>query len=197
MDLKDEYAFKRKVILQEDKEKHQQYLENEKRDQTKENSGSFEDYIKALNIINKLEVNEENSLLRLSQMTEKTNQFNFNKISYSEMGLKSYIKNGNYIISYSSADKFGDYGIIGLALLEIKENNAKLENMLMSCRALGKGIENSFYNDILQFLEEKSITLSEIEFKITEKNKPAEQFYNNIFNQYFNGSEFKKITNNI
>ena len=62
-------------------------------------------------------------MLRLSQMTEKTNQFNFNKISYSEMGLKTYIKNGNYIISYSSADKFGDYGIIGLALLEIKENS--------------------------------------------------------------------------
>ncbi len=115
-------------------------------------------------------------------MTAKTNQFNFNKISYSVNDLKGFTKKKDTIYSCSASDIHGDYGIIGLAIVcfEEKTNNAQLHNLLLSCRALGRGIENSFHNFILNDLKVQDKIITLIEFKKTDRNQPAEDFYKQI-----------------
>lgn len=177
LSMKESFLFKRKRVLQADKEKHQQYLQEQQRKQLREQT-SFEDYIQSLNIVTTIAVNELKDVDRYAQMTEKTNQFNFNKIAYSPEDLKDFVNQGHYLIGLSMSDKFGDYGIIGLALLKIDKTASTftLHNFLMSCRALGRNVENDFYAQILALMDEKGLQLGKIEFSKTERNKPAQSF---------------------
>jgi FkbH-like protein len=118
---------------------------------------------------------------RLSQMTGKTNQFNFNKRPYNEDELNTFIRNGR-IYSLKVSDKYGDYGTVGLIMIEISGKTAILENYLMSCRALGKQIEYKFYDEVLSQLSEEGIELKELRFKTNEKNIPAQTFLKSIQN---------------
>lgn len=180
LNLISNYVFKRKNSTIEDASKTDQYFSELNRKELKTNSSSFEDYISNLQIVNQLSVNSEIHLDRISQMTGKTNQFNFNKIFYSEAELAKCIENGNYIFDYKSSDKFGDYGIIGVAIVFVENSEAILHNMLISCRALGRKIEDSFFEEIVGYLNKKNVAIKEIEFNKTAKNSPAENFYKKI-----------------
>ena len=118
---------------------------------------------------------------RLSQMTEKTNQFNFNKKLYSVQALHDFIANENGIIySLKVSDKYGDYGTTGMMLIKIKTQNAFLDNYIMSCRILGRRIENKFLDVVVNDLNTKQLNLKAIKFSETAKNKPAQEFLNNV-----------------
>lgn len=175
------YAFKRKRVLDADKEKHAQYLNEQKRNLLKEQS-TFEQYIASLGIETTVSLNDMAQLERYAQMTEKTNQFNFNKRPLGPGELKAFVEAGNYIFGLSVADKFGDYGIVGLILAAASpaEGKSTLINFLMSCRALGRGIEDRFFQETEQQLSRLGFPIAEVLFEPTDKNAPAKKFYEQI-----------------
>ncbi len=176
------FHFKRKFVTFEDAEKSKMYTIELSRKEEQKSTLSIEDYIKKLNIKLDIRKNDYQSLERLSQMTGKTNQFNFNKISYSVNELKQFIEKNGTVYSCSASDIHGDYGIIGLAIVTSEKNNGdvSLHNLLLSCRALGRGIENSFYDFILEDLNAMNKKIISIQFKKTDRNQPAEEFYKQI-----------------
>ena len=178
--LCDDYCFKRKRITAEDLEKNEQYLAEQKRNEAKSNVHSFEEYVASLGIKSDITVNNENDLPRLSQLTEKTNQFNFNKEPFSVVELEKFIASGSLIFGLRVSDKFGDYGLVGLILVEVNGRTAIMRNFLMSCRALGRLIENDFFDYVLADLGKRGVELSEIRFKETAKNKPARLFMDKL-----------------
>lgn len=178
--LTDDYAFKRKRITKEDLEKNEQYLAEQQRNSVKESVGSFEEYVESLAIKLDIGLNNAADLPRLSQLTEKTNQFNFNKEPFSIPQLEKFIADGNRVYGLRVADKFGDYGLVGLILVEIEGSRAVMRNFLMSCRALGRLIEHDFFNHVVKELGEKGIALAEIRYKETAKNIPARIFFEGL-----------------
>lgn len=183
LSLTENFLFKRKRILQVDREKQEQYKAEQQREQLK-NEGSFEDYIRSLNIVTEMLVNKEEHLERFAQMTEKTNQFNFNKIVYTPSELKQYIKEGNFLLGIKVADRFGDYGIVGLIMADVHTDQSfTIHNYLMSCRALGRGVEEHFFSDVLDFLKNKGLAQRGITFVETPKNQPSKTFYERIVAQ--------------
>ena len=181
LSISDDFAFKKKFFTVEDLVKTNLYQSEILRNNEKTNIDSFEDYITSLNIKLDILINNDNSLERLSQLTEKTNQFNFNKKPFTIDQLKQFINDGNIIYELKVSDKFGDYGIVGLILIEVKNNKkAVMINYLMSCRALGRNIENDFYKYMLNDIKNKGLELSGILFAETDKNIPAKTFYNEI-----------------
>jgi len=180
------YIFRRKNILDDDLNKTQQYKIEQVRKTLAEKSTSFDEFIKKLEIKMDIRLNDLNDLERLSQMTGKTNQFNFNKREFTVDELKEFIESGNRVYSLKVSDKFGDYGTVGLILLELKNRNAILENYLMSCRALGKGIENDFFNEVITKLKADNLNLTEIKFVKTKRNEPAQNFLKEHKYEYSN-----------
>ncbi|HQQ93221.1 MAG TPA: HAD-IIIC family phosphatase [Bacteroidia bacterium] len=175
--LSQDYSFKRKKILAADLEKNQQYKIEIQRKQEESQAHSLEDYIRNLNLKIDIRENDIENIDRLAQMTEKTNQFNFNKIAYTKNDLLSWIKKGNFIYSCKVSDRFGDYGIVGLIMVEKQDDaSAGMHNFLMSCRALGKRIEFDFYNFVLAQLRLKNLNLKGITFVETARNEPAKTF---------------------
>jgi FkbH-like protein len=146
--------FKRKKILVKDAENIDPY-----------NLKSFERLEVVLDI-----KNQELNLDRISEMSEKTNQFNFNKKTLSISNLKELIKLNHMFYTCSANDKYGDYGIVGYIHLDPK---FEIENFVLSCRALSRGIEFKFIEHV-----KTKIGLKEITFKFNEtnRNNPAKLF---------------------
>lgn len=179
-----DYVFRKKQVLTLDRNKTKLYELEASRKDLEKSFENLDDFINSLNIKLDIKFNDESDFERIAQMTEKTNQFNFNKNIFSKNDILTWVNNKNYIYSLKVTDKFGDYGTVGLILVKLKNKNAVIENFLMSCRALGKKTENTFFQHVLDDLDQKNIKLESILFKETNKNIPAKQFINN--NKYEN-----------
>ncbi|MGP8214577.1 MAG: HAD-IIIC family phosphatase [Bacteroidia bacterium] len=182
--LINKFEFRKKQVLKEDIEKTEQYIKQQQRSEEELHFKNIDDFIKSLDIKINCSLNDINDLERLSQMTGKTNQFNFNKQPYTTDQLNQFIAAGGRLYSLKVSDKFGDYGTVGLIMVQHgRDGEVILENFLMSCRALGKKIEDDFFNFVLQDLKNKNLRISAIKFLKTAKNIPAENFYNKINNE--------------
>ncbi len=179
--LTERFEFKKRLRLTDDKIKTEQYMVHQQRAAEEQQFENLDDFITSLNIKMDIRLNDITDFERLSQLTGKTNQFNFNKQPYTTEQLNSIIDKGGRIYSLKVSDKFGDYGTVGLIILT-PENDKKfiLENFLMSCRALGKKIEDSFYAYVLEDLKKNGLQITSISFKETEKNIPAQKFYSTL-----------------
>ena len=142
-ELKENFLFKRKKILDADLNKNEKYKQEIKRKESSLSFTNFDEYLKSIKLKFDFRLNDIDDFDRISQMTEKTNQFNFNKSAKTISDLNEFIKN-NYIFSLKLSDKFGDYGTIAVMLIEINNSHFNIINYLISCRALGKNVENVF-----------------------------------------------------
>ena len=105
-------------------------------------------------------------------MCQKTNQFNLTTIRYSEADIKKMISNKNIIISTISVkDIYGDYGITGLMIIKIDKNSqASIDTFLMSCRIIGRNVEESFLKNALKVLKKRRIKILKAKYIRTHKN---------------------------
>lgn len=174
--ITESFVFCRKYLSVEDIRKHQQYLEEASRKRDEASFESMEDYIKSLEIKLDVRCNDPADFERVAQLTQKTNQFNFNKIPYSTVEI-SEIAALNKIYTLRVSDKYGDYGLVGVIILLQKNSEMVLHNFLMSCRALGRRIESDFLRLVSIEIQENGSSIIETQFVKTDRNKPAEDFY--------------------
>jgi FkbH-like protein len=168
-------------LTNEDKNRTKFYNQEIKRNIFKNKSLNLDKYIKDLNINLIIRVNSKKNIDRLSQLTQKTNQFNTTTVRMTSSDLKDYLDNKtNYVFELSANDKFGDYGIIGIAFIKTYNNQkAIIENFLFSCRAIGREMEDYFIIAIIKFLESKRINRLYINFTFNKKNVVAKEYFNN------------------
>lgn len=166
-------------LTEEDSKKTKQYKENTLRNQLKTSIGSIDEYIKNLNI--ELSIFINSNVSRVAQMTQKTNQFNLTTKRYSEAEINDFIENGHFIYSLGVKDKFGDNGITGAAIVLVNKENksANIDSYLLSCRILGKNIEDIFLKYILNHLYDEGIINVIAKYCSTKKNSQTTSFYDN------------------
>ena len=73
-------------------------------------------------------------------------------------------------------DKFGDNGITGVYIIEKNKNLWIIDTFLLSCRIIGRGIENAILTEIIKKAKQKGIAELRANFIPTTKNKPSENF---------------------
>ena len=128
--------------------------------------------------LNFFDCNELN-ILRISQMTQKTNQFNLTTKRYIEQDLINIKKNNGLINCLSVKDRFGDNGITVASVILIDKHIASIDSFLLSCRILGRGIEEAYLLFLLNNLVKMGITTVEAKYIPTKKNKQTSEFYEN------------------
>lgn len=169
------------TLTKEDKVKTSQYKASFERKSYQTNFRNLDEYIRCLDI--KLEIRQatEIDLARVSQMTQKTNQFNLTTKRYTEDQIASFIEGGDLIYCLLVKDKFGDSGMTGLAIIKVNEENktAEIDSCLLSCRILGRQIENTFLAVVLKNVQQKGISRIFAKYIETLKNKQTEDFYSN------------------
>ncbi len=164
-------------LTEEDKKRGQMYAEEFTRRQLKSKLGSVEDFLKELNLEVIISPVTEKSLTRVAQLTHKTNQFNLTTRRYTEEQLKEFLAKGWKLQTVSAIDRFGDYGVVGAQMIEPGSGAWRIDNFLLSCRILGRGIEKSFLAHALEQAKNAGVKEVLAEFIPTAKNKMAEKFY--------------------
>lgn len=162
-------------LTEEDLERGKMYADQRKRQDFKLQSTDLKSFIKALDIKIRFFPVTEEDIPRASQLTMKTNQFNLTTRRYDEEQMKNLLQSGHEIYGIRVADKFGDYGMTGLAILK-KDEDIYIDTFLMSCRILGKRIEYAF----LAVLERYAYSMGKSligHYIQTEKNAPCKDFY--------------------
>jgi FkbH-like protein len=103
---------------------------------------SNEEYLASLGITVRLVRNEIDRLQRLSELTMKTNQFNLTTLRLTQAELLGMLEGGSHDAwSCHVSDRYGDSGLVGLALVERRGDVADMVAFMLSCRVLGRGVE--------------------------------------------------------
>jgi FkbH-like protein len=106
---------------------------------------SEEDFRRSLNL--KIDVFEaqKQHLARVTQLINKTNQFNLSTIRRTQDEVEALaLSKDSLVIGMHIKDKYGDYGLVGVSILKKTHTICIIDTLLMSCRVLGRGAEDTF-----------------------------------------------------
>ncbi len=178
----------------EDKMRLDMYKANIKRLNLQNKINNLDEYLMNLKLEIKYYLNDKKLIKRIAQLTNKTNQFNLTTKRYSENDISLFIKEQKFfVIAIGLNDKFGENGIVGLAIIKVEEKMAEIDTLLMSCRILGRKIEFKFMDIIIDFLKQKGIKCVFAEYKETSKNNQVKDLYTVFgFKKINNGKELRK-----
>jgi FkbH-like protein len=156
-------------VTDEDLQKSHQYAHEAQRRTVLQASGSLQEYLQSLGLKIRVGVNRESQVKRISQLTNKTNQFNLTTRRYSEAEVMALMKHGT-VYDFTVVDKFGDMGIVGVVIVR----DGDIDTFLMSCRALGREVESHMLKYVRDAMAPLPLTASYI---ATAKNSMVADFY--------------------
>ncbi len=162
----------------DDVKRNDMYQANAKRTQSLVAYSSYEDYLKALEM--KAVIEEFKSLFvsRISQLTNKSNQFNLTTHRYTQTEITDIMNNSQYITLYAKLeDKFGDNGVVSVVIAKINGTRCEIETWLMSCRVLQRGLEEAMMDKLVQVCKTRKIESIHGTYLKTAKNSMVADFY--------------------
>lgn len=167
-------------ILGEDVRKTEMYQTEAKRRQEQKNALNLDDYIARLEIQLDIHPMRPNELERVAQLVNKTNQFNLTAKRYSRTEIEKLAKDDNYQIYVVYAkDKYGDSGLVSVLILLYREKQIDIDTFLMSCRVMGRKIENVLIDMIAVQSKRKAQRMRGF-FRDTSKNVPVKELYDRL-----------------
>lgn len=148
---------------------------NEKRKILLKESNDQHEYLNSLNVHFDFFLNPEDQVFRLSELSQKTNQFNMSLRRLTELNVSNRIQDPNHImVSVSMQDRLSDSGNIAALFGYKEEDTLIIDELCISCRALGRNIEDIIIGEATRFMLD-SLELSKMSFtyKIGHRNQPA------------------------
>jgi len=167
-------------ITEEDKRRAVMYAHERKRKEARLLFDDIAGFLAHLDIKVKISRADDFSIPRISQLTQRTNQFNLTARRYGEDGLRSLIRKDRYeVYSIWVKDKYGDSGISGAIIMKKAGDSLVLDNFLMSCRVLGRGIEKTAIAFCVEKARKEKAKYLICEYIPTEKNIVIRDFLKN------------------
>lgn len=118
------------------------------------------------------------SLQRTVQLTQRTNQFNLTTRRFTEGEVAAFVAHGGgRVLCLSLRDLFGDMGMVGLAMLRFDGEVAHLDNFMLSCRVIGRGVEDVLLHACELAARKKGTKALIGRFDATSKNSQVVDFY--------------------
>ncbi len=164
-------------VTKEDKNKTKQYRQRAEFISDKQVSKNELEYLKSIKLKPKIIEIDKNNISRAQQLCEKTNQFNTTLKRYSQSEIKK-IKEKNYIKLITLNDLYGDHGIIGLIQYNFgkKDKTIRISLLLLSCRILGRYLENWILDYIIKIGKKNKCKNINISYTKGPKNTLALDF---------------------
>ena len=161
-----------RFITEDSKLRRLMYLSDIQRNSfEKEFLGTQEDFLATLNMTFTIFSAQEDDLQRAEELTIRTNQLNTTGYTYSYDDLNQFRQSDKYkILIGSLEDKYGNYGKIGLALVECQEVVWTLKLLLMSCRVMSRGVGTIMLNHIMTLAKNNNVRLR-AEFVSNNRNR--------------------------
>ncbi len=178
------WVFDKVAVTTEDERRTSLYRENAARQQSEESATDIESFIASLRLNVDVGPPQESEWPRAAQLTQRTNQFNFTTARRSEGELRAVAAAGSTVLRVRVTDRFGDYGLVGLAIAHAAGDSFKVDTLLLSCRVLGRGVEHALVRRLGEIARQHRLAYVELPYRRTAKNEPALAFADSIAAAY-------------
>jgi FkbH-like protein len=161
-----------RFITDDAKNRRLMYLSDIERQQYEEGfAGPKEEFLASLDMFFSIRPAAEGDLERAEELTVRTHQLNTTGDTYSFDELSEMRRSDDHLLLVASLkDKYGSYGTIGLALVEVGKDVWRIKLLLMSCRVMSRGVGSIMLNQIMRAARDAGAVL-EAEFVPTDKNR--------------------------
>jgi len=165
-------------LTEEDRHRGRMYQADAGRRRARSQSTDLESYCRTLAMRLEIGRGDEFTIPRIAQQTQKTNQFNLTTRRYSEADIARFVASPEHdVLWVRVSDTFGDLGIVGVCILRYDGEQADIDTFLLSCRALGRGVEARFLAEALQVARSRGARTVTGRYLKTGKNAQTEGFY--------------------
>lgn len=165
-------------VTGEDRQRTDMYRARRQREEARANAISPEDFLASLEIVAEIDVATEATSARVQQLFERTNQFNLTKRRYELAVVQSRREDAGWrIYTARASDRFSDHGLVGSAMVRIDGDAWHIDNLVLSCRVIGHGIETALITTIAQDARAAEMPRVTGELIRSARNAPAQEFY--------------------
>lgn len=163
---------------EDDRKRNQMYQENVMREQAQATFADYGEYLTSLDMKGTIKSFEPVYMSRISQLTNKSNQFNLTTKRYSQTEIEAAATDPMQITLYGKLeDKFGDNGVVSVVIGKKKENALHIDLWLMSCRVLKRDMEYAMMDELVEKCIENGIDKIVGYYYPTAKNGMVKDFY--------------------
>ena len=174
-------CFETSALSREDLSRTRMYLTENKRKELKKTAGSLEEWLARLNIRVQVEALHPANLPRAAQLLNKTNQMNLSTRRMSAAELLAWAApQHRRLWTVRVSDKFGDAGLTGILSLEIQDRSAQIVDFVLSCRVLGRKIEETMLAAAIRHAQTVAVENVYARYIRTAKNKPCLDFFESL-----------------
>jgi FkbH-like protein len=157
------------------------YQDQQKREAETTKFATIEDYLQSLQTAAHVQRFEPQTLGRIAQLIQRSNQFNLTTRRYSEAECKAMMEDDERFFPFtiSVQDRFGDFGLINVVILRLPQSSRVLEidAFLMSCRVLQRGVEQLAMNTIFDYARRGHYERVVGRYIATAKNMMVKTFF--------------------
>ena len=175
-------VFETLQLTGEDVNRTKSYAENQQRASLeKAAAGDYNAYLHSLGIRVQCIASQPGSLSRITQLINKTNQFNATTRRVTDAEVAEMHDSPEWIVIETHvADRFGDSGLTGIALCEVSGSTLRIDNVLLSCRVLGRGVETTLMACIIKAALAHGCTSITGLYIPSAKNAPIADYFDKV-----------------
>jgi len=166
------------TVTDDDVNRANEYRAQAQRDALSTVTANLDEFLQSLGIVCTFVSALEAPLARSVQLLAKTNQFNLTTRRHSAVEVERFARNSEGLaVTVRVRYRFGDLGVVGLALAEQEKDSCRIDSLLLSCRVIGRGIETALLAHIGAHAAAIGCRWIVGEYIKTKKNSPCEDFY--------------------
>lgn len=166
-------------LSQDDIKRSDMYKANVKRNAQQSLFTNYNEYLKSLNMVATIDDFLPIYIPRITQLTNKSNQFNLTTKRYTQSEMERIFHDDAYIRLYGKlSDRFGDNGIVSVVIGKIVDNSTlHIDLWLMSCRVLKRDFEYAMLNELVKVCKTRGIKTIFGYYYKTAKNSMVKCLY--------------------
>ena len=175
-------AFDSLIVTEEDRQRHRDYTFRTAR-AVEGHEDDLQVFLESLQMEATIDQVGPANIERVATMVGKTNQFNLTTRRHSRAQIQTMVASpGSIGLVLRLRDKFGDQGIIAVLLAVPGADAATLvvDSFLVSCRALGRGVEDALWSAMLRRADRQGVHRIEAQYIPTAKNEIVANLYDRL-----------------
>ena len=181
-------------LSEDDFLRNETYRQNTQRMELKNQSDSYDEFLKSLDMEAEICSFRPVYFERISQLTNKSNQFNLTTRRYTVADIQRMTEDERYVTLYGRLrDRFGDNGLVSVVIGEVREDELHIILWLMSCRVLKRGMEYAMLNALATHARERNLHRMIGYYYRTKKNNMVSKFYGEMGFQNMSQSESDSV----
>ncbi|WP_161965933.1 non-ribosomal peptide synthetase [Steroidobacter cummioxidans] len=179
------WAFDRVGVTEEARERTRKYRENNARAKAREESGDLKRFLASLELKVNIAGMKPGQLDRVAELISRTNQFNLTTIRRGASEIATLCEEGGFeCLVVHVRDRYGDYGLVGVVLFRREPTSIRVDTFVLSCRALGRGVEGWVVNELARVARSEQRTTILMSYRPTTRNAPARMFLDGTFGRF-------------